>query len=59
MEIRQFIWDVVDSNSWLITEGNNGLLIDAIDSKELYQEIMRLDYLTIILTHSHFDHIYG
>ena len=59
MEIRQFVWDVVDSNSWLITEGNNGLLIDAIDSKELYQEIMRLDSLTIILTHSHFDHIYG
>ena len=59
MEIRQFVWDVVDSNSWLITEGNDGLLIDAIDSEELYQEIMRLDSLTIILTHSHFDHICG
>lgn len=59
MEINQFVWDVVDSNSWLIVEDNAGLLIDAIDSPDLYSEIEKLDDLTIILTHSHFDHIYG
>lgn len=59
MQIEQFIWDVIDSNSWLLTEENQGLLIDAVDSSKLYRRIEQLDSLTIILTHSHFDHIYG
>ncbi len=59
MEIRQFTWNVVDSNSWLLKEDNHGLLIDANGSKELYEELLRLDSLNIILTHSHFDHIIG
>lgn len=59
MEIEQFIWGVVDSNSWLMTEDNNGLLIDAIDDERLYHRIKYLDSLTVILTHSHFDHICG
>ena len=59
MEIKQYTWDIVDSNSWLIEEGNHGLLIDAVDNAELYREIQRLDDLTIILTHAHFDHIIG
>ena len=59
MEIKQFVWDVVDSNSWLIIEGNSGILIDAVASQEMYREILSLSSLTIILTHSHFDHIYG
>ncbi len=59
MEKKQFVWDMVDSNSWLIKENNNGLLIDAIDSYVLYEELIQLESLTIILTHSHFDHIIG
>ena len=59
MEIKQFEWDVVDSNSWLITEYNHGLLIDTVDSLKLYEELQKLDSLSIILTHSHFDHIIG
>ncbi len=59
MIIKQFVWDIVDSNSWLIKEDGHGLLIDAIDSRELYEELLKLDSLTIILTHSHFDHIVG
>jgi glyoxylase-like metal-dependent hydrolase (beta-lactamase superfamily II) len=59
MEIKQFVWGVVDSNSWLITEGKHGLLIDAVDSQELYDELLKLDEITIILTHCHFDHIIG
>lgn len=59
MEIKQYVWDVVDSNSWLVTEENRGLLVDAIDSEELTIAIKKLDELTIVLTHSHFDHIYG
>lgn len=59
MQIKQFIWDVVDSNSFLITEDNHGLLIDAVDSLDLYDNLDYIDDLVIILTHSHFDHICG
>ena len=59
MEIVRYIWGVVDSNSWLVTENNKGILIDAVDNKQLYDTIKKLDDLTIILTHSHFDHIIG
>ena len=59
MQIQQYIWDVVDSNSWLITENNHGLLIDAVDNQELFEAIQSLESLTIILTHCHFDHICG
>ena len=59
MQITQYVWDVVDSNSWLITENNHGLLIDAVDNPELFETIQSLESLTIILTHCHFDHICG
>ncbi len=59
MEIKQFVWDVVDSNSWLITEERHGLLVDVVDSEELYKALASLTSLTIILTHCHFDHITG
>lgn len=59
MKIKQYVWSVVDSNSWLIVEDSKGLLIDAVDSIELYKELEHLDELTIVLTHSHFDHISG
>lgn len=59
MDIKQFVWEAVDSNSWLLTEGEHGLLIDAVDSNELFNSISELKSLTVILTHSHFDHIIG
>lgn len=57
--IKQYVWEPVNSNSYLITENNKGLLIDAVDSQELYEAIKPLKKLTIILTHCHFDHISG
>lgn len=59
MQIRQYVWNVVDSNSWFIKEKDQGLLIDAIDSEALYRELEVIENLTVILTHSHFDHICG
>lgn len=59
MEVKQYIWEVVDSNSWLILEDDNGLLIDVVDNQELFETAKRLKSLTVILTHSHFDHIIG
>ncbi len=50
LQIEQFTWDIVDSNSFLIIEGNNGLLIDAVDDKNLYRALQIVDDLTIILT---------
>lgn len=59
MEIKQYSWDIVDSNSWLILEEDNGLLIDVIDSQKLFQIVQTLRSLSVILTHAHFDHIIG
>lgn len=59
MQIEQFTWSIVDSNSFLITEGNFGVLIDVVDEDELFDRIMSLDEIFVILTHSHFDHIIG
>lgn len=59
MEIKQFVWNVVDTNSWLMTEGEDGLLVDAVDEPALYEAVRPLKTLTVILTHSHFDHIIG
>lgn len=57
--IRQFTWEVLDSNAWLIAEAGDGLLVDPVDSPALYAEIEALEGLTVILTHCHFDHICG
>lgn len=59
MRIRQFPWDVVNSNSWLVTEGEHGLLVDVVDNNELFKVIENLSDLIVVLTHSHFDHIIG
>ena len=59
LQINRFVWNVVDSNSWLIVEGKNGLLIDVVDNDSLFDRVRCLDSLTVILTHSHFDHISG
>lgn len=59
MEIKQFVWDVVDSNSWLLVENGHGLLFDAIESEDLFGNIRDIDDLTVVLTHCHFDHIIG
>lgn len=59
MEIEQYIWGIIDSNSWLTVEEGNGLLIDVVDSEELYETVQSLRSLTVILTHAHFDHIAG
>lgn len=59
MEISQYTWNIVDSNSWLLREGRHGLLIDAVEHDELYNAVKEADDLTIILTHAHFDHISG
>lgn len=59
LQVRRYIWDVIDANSYLLTTDRHGLLIDAVDSPELIHAVSVLDDLTVILTHCHFDHICG
>ena len=59
MEIKRYTWDIVDTNSWLIEENGRGLLFDVVQSDDLFDEVRKLDHLTVVLTHCHFDHICG
>ena len=57
--LQRFTWSVVDANSYLLSDESSALLFDAVDSHELYEAILPVDNLTIIVSHSHFDHISG
>ena len=57
--IYQFVWDVLDSNCYVIKEENSSLIIDPIDLQEFYDFIKNTKDATIILTHAHYDHICG
>ena len=59
LTINRYTWNTVDSNAYLIGNEDRGLLIDTVDSAELINEIEKFSDLTVILTHCHFDHIYG
>lgn len=43
----------------MIIKNKNALLIDVIESNEFFEVINDCESVSIILTHSHFDHIYG
>ncbi len=57
--IQRYTWSVVDANSYLLSDESSALLFDAVDSQELYEAILPVEHLTIIVSHSHFDHISG
>lgn len=72
ISIYQFIGEAIDANSFVIIEGNEALIIDAVDSSDMVSFLLRryageeisdseepLQKLTILLTHEHFDHIGG
>jgi hydroxyacylglutathione hydrolase len=63
VKIEKFVNTIFKSNSYLLDfEGDKGIwLIDPGDSKPLIQWMIKNNkYLKgIIITHSHFDHIYG
>lgn len=59
MEIQCYKWDIIDSNSWLVTENNNGLLFDVILNEDLFEAVNGLDSILVVLTHAHYDHIVG
>lgn len=59
LPVERYPWAVVDANSYLLRDGNNALLIDAVASEDLCRALIGIEHLSVILTHSHFDHISG
>ncbi|MDO4197729.1 MAG: MBL fold metallo-hydrolase [Erysipelotrichaceae bacterium] len=58
MEIRTYVLGPIETNTYLLTDGNDALLIDPASKPEKCIEILK-DYnlAGILLTHGHFDHI--
>ena len=58
MEIKQFVLGPIATNTYLLTEGKDALLIDPASKPEKLIEILGdLNLIGILLTHGHFDHI--
>jgi len=58
MEIKTFVLGPLQTNTYLLIEGNNALLIDPASKAEKLIDILAdLDLKGIILTHGHFDHL--
>lgn len=50
---------VIDANTYCFIQGNDALLIDAVQSDELQDFLLNreIDRIVILLTHGHYDHI--
>lgn len=61
IEIQKFTWDYVDSNSYIIYEEENALIVDPIDTGDFWEHLINKEICTatVFLTHEHFDHICG
>ena len=59
--IVRFIGETFDANSYVITDGNEALIFDAVDSSEMMSRLRAhgIESITVFLTHEHFDHISG
>lgn len=61
MVIVRFINKVFNSNTYLLYEKQNAVIVDIGDTDELF-DFIRAHSLTVkalLLTHTHYDHIYG
>ena len=58
MEVKRFVLGPIETNTYLLIEGNDALLIDPASKSEKLIEILGdLNLVGILLTHGHFDHI--
>lgn len=58
MEIKRFVLGPIQTNTYLLIDGNNALLIDPASKPEKLIDILGdLNLVGILLTHGHFDHI--
>ena len=58
---KKHIYELIDSNMYIATEGENALIIDPNinESAILYLREKNVKDILIILTHEHYDHISG
>ena len=61
IKIYSFPWDVIDSKTYMITDGENAILFDAVYCSEMdaFMKKNGIKNVNVFLTHEHFDHIYG
>ena len=59
IEVRRFTWDYLDSNMYALIAEGQALVIDPIDSDEAFDYLKPFQEVTVLLTHEHFDHIWG
>lgn len=60
MNIKTFISGPIDANNYLLTDGNEAVLIDCSEVKsEILKSLEGLKLKYILLTHGHFDHVLG
>ena len=59
LRVERFVWKYLDSNMYLVTCGNNILVIDPVECDEALQRCKEASSITVLLTHEHYDHICG
>ena len=58
MEVKRFILGPIETNTYLLIDGKDALLIDPASKAEKLIDILGdLNLVGILLTHGHFDHI--
>ena len=60
-KIKCFKFPYIYSNMYILLEGRKALVIDPVVSNEgiQYLEGKRVEHITMLLTHEHFDHTNG
>lgn len=61
MKIERFVNSVFESNSYILHENGNAIIIDIGDFNPINQYInqLNLSVEALFITHTHYDHIYG
>ena len=61
MRIEKITCGIIDNNNYILIKGNNCLIVDLSDFSAIdkYIESSTLNVVGILLTHTHWDHLFG